>query len=111
MDEIGFIYIPKRCRNGKFECLLHFYFHGCGTGRRFVNNTHILNSGYLKVAEANGIIMVFPQDYDSAQNRGGCWDTFGLGGRWIATQKGPQVKVIKRMLDRISGVSNNDDEV
>jgi len=105
MDETGFVYIPTICKSGEVQCLLHFYFHGCWTGRRFVSNTHIVNSGYLEVAEANGIIMVFPQAYDSAENRIGCWDTFGFTGRLFATQRGAQVKVVKRMLDRITGVT------
>lgn len=53
-------------------------FHGWT--REFVESNHIKNSGYLEIAEANGIIMVFPQVLSSNQSRIGCYDTFGVTG-------------------------------
>jgi hypothetical protein len=31
MDTEGYLYIPRQCQRQK--CFLHFYFHGCLTGR------------------------------------------------------------------------------
>ena len=31
MDTIGYIYVPRQCQRN--TCYLHFYFHGCLTGR------------------------------------------------------------------------------
>jgi len=33
LDEIGYIYIPKRCQRGMSVCHLHFYFHTCFAAR------------------------------------------------------------------------------
>ncbi len=105
MDHIGYYYIPSKCRQtskSRPECLLHFYFHGCSTGREFVGEGHIRASGYIELGEVNGIIMVFPQALsDPEKNPIGCWDTFGFTGKRYATKKGAQIKVIKAMLDRI----------
>jgi hypothetical protein len=60
----------------------------------------------LEVAEANGIIMLFPQA-NPVELVGtpaeGCWDTFGLGGPLYATKEGDQVRAVWRMIIRIIG--------
>jgi len=86
--------------------LLHFYFHGCLTGREFNGTDHIANSGYLEVAEANNMIVVFPQAWSSMENSIGCWDTYGLTSSLYATQQGAQVSVVRNMLSRILGMDN-----
>jgi len=49
--------------------------------REFVSDNHIRRSGYLELAEENGIIMVFPQAQKRLpENEIGCWDTYGLTG-------------------------------
>ncbi|XP_035716524.1 uncharacterized protein LOC110860759 [Folsomia candida] len=101
MDTVGYLYVPKVCKHNEIPCLLHFYFHGCSTGREFVGPGHVVRSGFLEVAEANGIIVVFPQAISSRENNIGCWDTFGVTGPLYATQQGGQVAVVKKMLDRI----------
>jgi poly(3-hydroxybutyrate) depolymerase len=49
--------------------------------REFNGTDHIVNSGYLELAEANNLIVVFPQANSSLpENAIGCWDTYGLTG-------------------------------
>lgn len=33
IDDMGYYYVPTKCRSGTEQCYLHFYFHGCLTGR------------------------------------------------------------------------------
>lgn len=40
------------------------------------------NSGLLELAERKGIIIVFPQAKSSVANPIGCWDTFGVAGKY-----------------------------
>lgn len=101
MDSVGYLYIPRLCRSNQVDCLLHFYFHGCSVGRQYVGEGHVRNSGYLEVAETNGIIMVFPQAVASAENDIGCWDTYGFTGPLYATQRGSQVTAVRNMISRI----------
>lgn len=107
MDSVGYIYVPTHC----FErtCLLHFYFHGCLTGREFNDTRHLVNSGYLELAEANDLIIVAPQAIGSQENMIGCWDTYGLTGKLYATQRGAQVTVVRNILVRILGENNQID--
>lgn len=100
MDTVGFLYVPRICQNNQVECHLHFFFHGCNVGREFVGGEHVRNSGFLEVAETNGIIMVFPQVLASQENDIGCWDTYGFTGPLYATKAGAQVTVVRNMLSR-----------
>jgi len=52
-------------------------------GRREFNGTdHVVNSGFLELAEVNNLIVVFPQVLSNPpENRIGCWDTYGLTGQ------------------------------
>ncbi|XP_035715716.1 uncharacterized protein LOC110859858 [Folsomia candida] len=105
MDSKGFIYVPRHCHRQR--CYLHFYFHGCLSGREFNGTDHIVNSGFLEVAEANNLIVVFPQAWSSMpENMIGCWDTYGLTSSLYATRQGPQITVIRNMLSRLLGMDN-----
>ncbi|ODM94289.1 hypothetical protein Ocin01_12393 [Orchesella cincta] len=104
MDTVGYIFVPQQCYQRR--CFLHLYFHGCLTGREFNGTSHLVNSGYLELAEANDLILVAPQALGTGaggQNEIGCWDTYGLTGPNYATQRGAQVTVVRNMLARIMG--------
>lgn len=49
--------------------------------REFNGTRHLLNSGYLELAEVNDLIIVAPQAIGNHENQIGCWDTYGLTGR------------------------------
>ncbi len=65
MGQVGFVFVPKRCREGASSssspCRLHVHFHGCGMHFDAVGLDFILGSGFLDVAEQNDIVMLFPQ--------------------------------------------------
>jgi len=42
-------------------CHFHVHFHGCGMCYDNIGTEFILGSGFLDVAEANNIVMLFPQ--------------------------------------------------
>lgn len=56
--------------------------------REFNGTDHIVNSGFLEVAEANNLIVVFPQAWSSMpENMIGCWDTYGLTSSLYGNRK------------------------
>jgi len=60
----------------------------------------------MEVAEANGIVMLFPQNNPEQlynTDARACWDTFGVGGPLYATQKGPQVRAVRRIISAMVG--------
>ena len=49
------------CSDGEHSCHLHVHFHGCGMERGWLGDGYIQRTGFLPLAEANNIVMIFPQ--------------------------------------------------
>jgi len=111
MDSIGYVYTPSRCQREDSEaCHLHVHFHGCGMGRYFLGDSFIVNSSLLEAAEANNIVMVFPQVVPQQPNNGnGCWNWWGYlhddKDLEFATKAGAQMAGVARMIETMAGVS------
>jgi len=101
LADVGFIYVPSNCTSTKNKCYLHFYFHGCFLTFSEVGTKHIVQSGFLEVAEANNIIVVFPMAKVTPANTGGCFDFFGYTGSNYAMKTGKQITIIQRILERL----------
>jgi poly(3-hydroxybutyrate) depolymerase len=102
----GWIFVPKSCTGGdRPRCRLHVVFHGCRQGASLVGKEFILESGYLEVAAANGIVLLFPQVEASYQplNPMGCWDWWGYEGDRYAVKTGPQMVAVRRMIGDLLG--------
>ena len=99
------VYVPTSCAAGE-ACGIHVAFHGCQQSTDFVGDVFATKAGYNEWAEANALIVLYPQ-VDSSKivplNPMGCWDWWGYTDEHYATQKGPQVVVVKAMLDRLAG--------
>ena len=80
-------------------------FHGCQQGASFVGDAFVRRGGYLEVAEANRIVLLFPQVETSFQplNPNGCWDWWGYEGEDYATRGGPQVRAVRAMIADLLG--------
>lgn len=80
MHKKGFIYIPTACKNKAKQCDLHVVFHGCRQTIDHIQTQFIEKTGYLEVAEAFDIVILFPQAEKSEWeplNPNGCWDFWG----------------------------------
>jgi len=100
MDRYAYAYIPTGCQGGE-NCRLHVSFHGCNQGSSVVGLDYVQYGGYNKWAEANNIIILYPQAKASniPLNPNGCWDWWGYTGADYATKWAPQVSTVKRMMD------------
>ncbi|CAF4681230.1 unnamed protein product, partial [Rotaria sp. Silwood2] len=106
-DDEGFIYFPSACANGK-RCSIHVALHGCQQGKHAAGDVFSTKAGYLEVAELNDIIMIFPQVRKSLMlptNPMGCWDWWGYSEVYYATQKAPQMRAIKSMIDTVQTIT------
>lgn len=96
----GYVFIPKDCSAGK-PCRLHVAFHGCRQGSGFVGEEFVRNAGYNHWADANRIVVLYPQvarSYLYPFNPKGCWDWWGYSGEDYATRNGAQLTSVHRML-------------
>lgn len=61
MDQTGFYYLPPSCQGSVVTCKLHIFFHGCAMGQEYIGTEFIETAGFIEVADANNIILLFPQ--------------------------------------------------
>ena len=95
----GFVYVPAACEPpAPASCRIHVAMHGCGMGYSFaaMNSSFVLHAGYGPWADANGIVILFPQGgyfhehgltAPAAQVGAGCFDG-AFGGRVCAQRRG-----------------------
>ncbi len=126
-DTKGFAYFPKACAKSK-KCPIHVALHGCKQGSKqnlliffhrnkclffigkyYVGDIFVTKAGYLEVAELNNLIIFFPQVVPSVIspiNPIGCWDWWGYTTKEFATQLGPQMYSVKKMIDTVRLLNN-----
>lgn len=108
-DMLGnaYLYVPAICAAGE-SCGVHVAFHGCAQSSEFVGDAFATGAGYNEWAEANRLLVLYPQVGSSKiapMNPLGCWDWWGYTDENYATRSGPQIKVVKAMLDSLAGAT------
>ncbi|PZU09792.1 MAG: depolymerase [Sphingomonas sp.] len=111
MADTGYVYIPAACRRGGARCAVHVVFHGCGQSAKYVGRDVVDMLGYNGWAEANRIIILYPQ-VDKSEvapfNPQGCWDWWGYTGPALTgfprfhTQSAPQLRAVRAMVERLT---------
>ena len=105
MLPLALAYVPATCAAGE-SCGVHIAFHGCQQSSTYVGDAFARDAGYNEWAEANDLIVLYPQ-VDSSKiapmNPMGCWDWWGYTDEHYATRSGPQVMVVKATLDLLAG--------
>jgi len=105
MLEHAFLYVPESCAAGE-SCGLHVAMHGCTQSAEFVGDAFAAGSGLNEWAESNNLLILYPQVAASKvmpMNPYGCWDWWGYTNADYATKGGPQIAVIKGMIDALAG--------
>lgn len=112
LDERGYLYVPSGCTTDA-RCRLHIAFHGCLQNAEAVGDAFYSHAGYNEWAEANGIVVLYPQAAPVLKrvigmplewpNPQGCWDWWGFTGENYATKSGMQIGAINAMIDRLAG--------
>lgn len=74
MSEVGYVYIPPRCEDGKTLCKLHLALHGCEMSVANIGFDFVAKAGYNAWADANDMVILFPQVLTNTLNPKGCWD-------------------------------------
>jgi poly(3-hydroxybutyrate) depolymerase len=105
MAPTGQVYLPAACAADAGAaapaCRLHVALHGCRQNTAAVGLRYVEHAGYNRWADANRIVVLYPQTGDGAVN--GCWDWWGYDSDDHAVRIGPQMAAIKAMVDRLSG--------
>jgi poly(3-hydroxybutyrate) depolymerase len=103
MAQRGYVFVPQECARGE-RCRVHVAFHGCLQYADRIGEAFVRESGYNHWADANRIVMLYPQTtatWGFPFNPKGCWDWWGYTGPQYASREGLQIGAVKRMLDRL----------
>jgi hypothetical protein len=128
MARFGYAYIPSAVSRGDAQAIgVHIVLHGCKQGYSYVDfvfgredvrnqppygDRYVTTTGYIEWAEANNLILLFPQvdggDGNAVQNPDGCWDWWGYtspdpDAPDYYSQDAVQIKAINGMLRRLTG--------
>jgi poly(3-hydroxybutyrate) depolymerase len=95
--------VPPGCEGDAQDCKLHVAFHGCKQTVALVGDAHIRNAGYNSWADANRILVLYPQAASTWMNPNSCWDWWGYDDRSYAERSGRQMQAVKRMTERLTG--------
>jgi len=103
MSKIGYVYVPASCAKTGAKCAVHIVFHGCRQGAGVVGDAVYGRVGYNQSADANGIIVLYPQidPGTTPNNPDGCWDWWGYTGSNFQTRSGPQLAALRAMVLRL----------
>jgi hypothetical protein len=99
LSNTGWIYIPQACINN--PCNLHFAFHGCLMYYDNIGKQFIQLSGLNEWAEANSIIIIYPQTRAQSNNPAGCWDVYGYTGGDFGLKSSMQMAAIYKMAIKV----------
>ncbi len=107
LNVVGHIYVPQSCVEG-VNCRLHVAFHGCLQYEESIGDVFYTRTGYNEWAEANNIIVLYPQTTARTYlllpwpNPAGCWDWWGYTNSDFHLQNGVQIAAVKAMIDRLT---------
>lgn len=97
----GWVYVPEACDRGQ-SCGVHVALHGCQMNPDFIRDQFVKNAGYNEWAEANRLIVLYPQSAKVAKvNPYACWDWFGFTGPKYVTRSGAQMAALMKMVHRL----------
>ena len=100
------MFVPKDCAQGA-ACRVHIALHGCAQDVGTVGKKFVELAGYNRWADANHIVVLYPQTTASPFapfNPQSCWDWWGYvtGSNSYVTKSGKQIAAIKAMLDALT---------
>jgi hypothetical protein len=106
LAQTGYVFVPKACEDGE-ACRVHIALHGCLQDEGHVKRAFIERTGYNAWADANRLIVLYPQTTASSWypwNDKACWDWWGYVSYNddYVTKEGLQIKAVKAMLDALT---------
>ena len=102
MDANGWLYVPADCRRGA-PCRVHVAFHGCNQSYSKIGDQFMRQANLDEWADTHRIVVLYPQAVATPPTNGlGCWDWWGYDSPAYATHDGPQLRAVKRMVDRLT---------
>jgi hypothetical protein len=99
MADTAYAYVPSGCAKDARECRIHVVYHGCLSYFGAVQDAIYVHTGYNNWAEANDILILYPQTVAKPFVNGqGCWDWYGFLNDDFDAQNGVQIRAVNAMV-------------
>jgi len=103
LADTAYYYLPSGCAGSKTSCDLHVAVHGCLQDPANIQDKYYTKTGYNEWAEANNIIILYPQSKAIPnQNPNACYDWWGYGGANYSFKTAPQMVTIWNMIKALA---------
>lgn len=109
--DVGYVYVPTKCAGERIgSCRVHVDYHGFGNGYLYTkwhSAGMMLQTGSVGYAEANELVLLFPQAGERAFQSwyANCWDFWGsVTGDAADGKHGLQLQAVAAMLADIAGL-------
>ncbi len=100
--EIGYAYVPAQCRDKPSECDLHVNYHGCIAAQLWRRDLWMDSINLNEYAEANGIVVLYPQAKGTEETGTGCWNwAFRRDDPYFDTKLSMQLGMVANVLKDI----------
>jgi poly(3-hydroxybutyrate) depolymerase len=106
LSDTAYLFVPPACADGEHACALHLVLHGCAQSAVQVGTDFMQQSGYLAWAEANDIVLAFPQTVPGQLNPYACWDWWGYTGVDYRWRNGKQMRVVSAWIRQLAALQN-----
>lgn len=93
----AYLYVPASCAAGD-TCKLHISFHGCLQSAATIGDAFYAHVGLNEWADANHLVVLYPQTKETSENPEGCWDFWGYDSPDFAKKTGPQMAMVRAMI-------------
>ena len=103
MANTAYVYVPRRCAEG--GCAVHVALHGCKQTAAQVDKAFVTGAGYNRWADANGIVVLYPQVRKAglgSSNPENCWDWWGYTGAGWYEKRSVQMTAIVAMVQHLA---------
>jgi poly(3-hydroxybutyrate) depolymerase len=105
MGDEGYVFVPEECEKDQgARCRVHIALHGCKQDAGHIGRLYVDDAGYNAWADANRIIVLYPQTSAQALNPQACWDWWSYISHddTYVTKSGRQIQILKAMLDALT---------
>eukprot|EP00930_Biecheleria_cincta_P072465 TRINITY_DN59859_c0_g1_i1.p1 TRINITY_DN59859_c0_g1~~TRINITY_DN59859_c0_g1_i1.p1 ORF type:complete len:374 (+),score=36.96 TRINITY_DN59859_c0_g1_i1:117-1238(+) len=104
--EWAMVYVPKGCESALDGCRVHLNYHGCTPKSWKQRRLWAQSIGLNEYAEANNIVVVYPQAGGNPDIGVGCWNWFaysesGYHDPNFDTRHGAQLRTVVNMIDNL----------
>ena len=101
LGDTAYLYVPTSCAGGD-TCKLHVSFHGCLQDAGDVADAFYAHVGLNEWADENHLVVLYPQTTATGSNPEACWDFWGYDSPDFAKKTGPQMAMVRAMIDGIA---------